>query len=118
MTNRDIVTAWVEGYRKAWESNDPADIRAIFTEDAIYAGRPRDPKQAIGLEAIVANWLEDADEPGTTQFDWHIVAVEGDTAVVQCVVTYPDTVYDNLWVVRLAEDGRASEYTDWWVARS
>ncbi len=118
MTNRDIVTAWVHGYRKAWESNDPVDIRAIFTEDAIYAHRPHDPHPAVGIEAIVADWLENADGPGTTQFAWHIVAVDGDAAVLQCLVTYPDTVYDNLWVVRFAEDGRASEYTDWWVTRS
>lgn len=117
MTNRDVASAWVEGYRRAWESNDPADIRAIFTEDAIYHGSPHDPSPGIGIEAIVANWLEGRDEPGTTTFEWEVVAVDGDIAVVRGVSTYPDTVYDNLWVVRIADDGRASEFTDWWVAR-
>jgi hypothetical protein len=27
---------WVAKYRKAWESNDPADIAALWTEDAAW----------------------------------------------------------------------------------
>ena len=34
----DRIAAWVDSYRRAWESNDPADIRAVFTEDALYRG--------------------------------------------------------------------------------
>ena len=45
----------------------------------------------------------------------------GDVAIAQCVSTYltetPPEVYDNLFVIRLAPDGRATEYTDWWVQR-
>lgn len=118
MTNRDIAKAWVEGYRKAWESNDPADIRAIFTEDAIYNGSAHDESPAVGIEAIVTAWLDGLDEPGTTTFEWEILAVDGDLAIVRGTSTYPDTVFDNLWLVRIAEDGRASEFTDWWVERS
>jgi hypothetical protein len=25
------VQAWIDGYVRAWNSNDPADIRALFT---------------------------------------------------------------------------------------
>ena len=25
------------------------------------------------------------------------------------------TAYANLWVIRLAEDGRASAFTEWWM---
>lgn len=116
MSESEMVTAWVQGYRTAWESNDPADIRAVFTEDALYF---RSPSAApwTGIEAIVAGWLENADEPGSTTFEWSTVAVDGQTAVVRGVSTYPDHAYDNLWLVRLAPDGRASEFTDFWVTR-
>lgn len=117
MTNRDIVAAWVEGYHRAWRSNDPADIRAIFTDDAVYSRGAHVAEPYVGVDAIVVAWLEHQDEPGTWTSQWSIVAVDGDTAVVRCETTYPHEVYDNLWVIRLAEDGRASEFTDWWVER-
>lgn len=115
-----VVTAWVEGYRRAWESNDPADIRSLFTEDAVYRSRPASVPW-VGIEAIVAGWLEHQDAPGSTTFEWAVLAVDADTAVIRCVTGYPQGpkigVYDNLWVVRLAGDGRVAEFTDWWIER-
>lgn len=117
----DDVTRWVDLYRTAWESNLPDDIRAVFTEDAVYRSRPHDPEPATGVDAIVEGWLEEQDPPGSTTFQWHPIAVEGDVAVIQCVTGYPAGpkagTYDNLWVVRLSRDGRASEFTDWWIQR-
>jgi hypothetical protein len=46
------------------------------------------------------------------------VAREGRTAVIRGVSTYPTTVYDNLWIVRFADDGRAVDFTEFWVDRS
>lgn len=114
------IETWVAGYRRAWESNDIDDIRAIFTEDALYRGAPSIEPWA-GIDAIIAGWLEHQDPAGSTTFEWKPVAVEGDVAVVQCVTGYPEGpkggVYDNIWVVRLAPDGRASEFTDWYIPR-
>lgn len=36
----DAVTAWVDGYRAAWASNDPAAIGALFGADAVYRTEP------------------------------------------------------------------------------
>lgn len=36
----EIVQRWLDRYLIAWQSNDPDDIRALFTEDATYAGGP------------------------------------------------------------------------------
>ena len=120
MTDAATVSAWVDLYRKAWETNLPDDIRAVFTEDAQYRHNPS-AEPWVGHPEIVAKWLDAQDAPGTTTFEWHPVALEGDVAVIQCVTGYPGGdkggTYDNLWVLRLAPDGRASEYTDWWVAR-
>jgi hypothetical protein len=45
--------------------------------------------------------------------------MDGDLGFVRGWTTYtqetPPKQYGNLWVVRLADDGRASEYTEWWV---
>ncbi|MDQ1528237.1 MAG: hypothetical protein QOH77_27 [Actinomycetota bacterium] len=67
MTNS--VQEWMDGYRRAWESNDPNDIGALFTEDAVYFTEPFTPPSR-GLEAIIATWLDKKDEPGDTIFEW------------------------------------------------
>lgn len=113
--SHEAVTLWVEAYRRAWESNEPGDIRALFTEDADYLTEPfAEPWR--GHDEIVEEWLEARDEPGETGFDWQIVAVEGDTAVVRAVTPYiGKATYHNVWVITFAPDGRASGFTEWWM---
>jgi ketosteroid isomerase-like protein len=121
MADRAAAEDWFRRYRVAWESNDESDIRGLFTDDAVYRGFPDDPDPFVGIEAIVAGWLENADQPGDTDFEWKLLAADGDVAVAQCVTTYvnatPPTTYDNLFVIRMAPGGRATEFTDWWIAR-
>jgi uncharacterized protein (TIGR02246 family) len=109
--------AWVDGYRAAWESNDPAAIGALFAEEGRYLTEPY-AEPWTGREAIVAGWLDHRDEPGQTEFRFEVVAVEGDLGFVRGWTTYldpPPREYSNLWVVRLDADGRCLEYTEWWM---
>ncbi len=116
---REVVETWVDGYRTAWSSNDPADIRALFTEDARYRTTPFE-EGWLGHEAIVRGWLARGDEPGSWAFEHSVVAVDGDVGVIEGRISYPgtSTEYSNLWVVRFGADGRAREYTEWWVDRA
>lgn len=115
----DTVRSWVEKYVTAWTSNDPDDIRALFTEDAVYATRPHDPAPWSGREDIVEQWLEARDEPDDWTFEWKLLGVDGDTAFVQGLTTYlnGNPTYDNLFVITFAPDGRASAFTEWFMAR-
>src|SRR6266516_3726316 len=92
------VRAWVDGYVRAWGSNDPADIRALFSEDAAYYTEPHGQP-----------WLG-ADEIVECEVDWHPLVVTPEVAVVQGEVAYPaeGNAYSNLWVIRLDGDGRCS----------
>ena len=108
---------WVDSYVRAWTSNEPDDIRAVFTDDAVYKGRPDDPEPVVGLDAIVADWVEN---PETSQwsFEYEVIGVDGDLIFVQGRTDYPEEdrpVFFNLWVVRLAPDGRASDFTEWFM---
>ena len=114
MPGRDDLARWVEAYVRAWDSNEPDDIRALFTEDASYYTEPH-AQAWTGHERIVEEWLARKDEPGDHAFRWEILAMDGDLGFVRGWTTYKDHEYGNLWVIRLAEDGRASEYTEWWV---
>jgi ketosteroid isomerase-like protein len=122
----DTLTAWMTAYRKAWESNDPSDIGALFTDDAVYYKEPfSEPLR--GRDAIIAMWLEHQDAAGSSTFEWHLLvdsvvtATEG-LAIVQGETDYATVRYSNLWVIRLATDDggitRATEFTEWWMDQS
>jgi uncharacterized protein (TIGR02246 family) len=117
MTDLDTVRRWVDGYVRAWDSNDPADIGALFTDDARYYTAPfREPWQ--GRDGIVQGWLDRKDQPGDATFEWQPVLVAGEVAIVQGVTVYSDETYSNLWVIRLSADGRCHEFTEWWMVHS
>lgn len=111
--------AWVVRYIRAWETNDPDDIRSLFTEDAEYRDGPSTPAW-VGHDAILAGWRDQKDDPGTWSFEYELTAVDGDVAIVRGWTSYPTETqkarrYDNLMVIQLNADGRAREFTDWWV---
>jgi uncharacterized protein (TIGR02246 family) len=112
----DRVQAWVERYVQAWNSNDPATIGSLFTEDAAYYTEPYSQPWR-GRDEIVRQWLDRKDEPGDIQFRWHPLTVTPEVAVVQGTTVYrdPPRTYSNLWVIRLDAEGRCTEFTEWWM---
>ncbi|GIF03139.1 nuclear transport factor 2 family protein [Actinoplanes siamensis] len=114
MTNLDAVAAWVRNYRRAWETNDPDDIRGLFAEDAAYFTAPY-ARPWIGREAIVMGWLARKDEPGSTTFTWQPLIVTEELAVIEGRTVYPGREFRNLWVLRLDQTGQARQFTEWWM---
>jgi uncharacterized protein (TIGR02246 family) len=110
------LQTWVDAYVLAWNSNDPAAIGALFSQDAAYYTEPYHPPWR-GRDEIVRQWLDHKDEPGETEFRWHPIAVGPDVAVVQGETVYhtPPRSYSNLWVIRLDAEGRCTEFTEWWM---
>ncbi|HET6825773.1 MAG TPA: nuclear transport factor 2 family protein [Amnibacterium sp.] len=115
MQGHELAEDWVRRYERAWATNDPDDIRALFTSDGEYRFHPWD-EPAVGQDAIVEQWLDAQDSADDHTFTWSVVAVDGATAVVQGRTAYTDgDVYLNLWVVRFADDGRAASFTEWYM---
>ena len=115
MVDRAAVSAWVEGYERAWRTAGTDALAALFTDDATYS---MDPYRAAvaGRAAIDALWEREragADEPFT--MTWELVAVEGDTGVVRVEVAYHDSgnQFRDLWIVHFAADGRCSAFEEW-----
>jgi uncharacterized protein (TIGR02246 family) len=111
------LTRWMDGYVRAWNTNDPADIGALFTDAATYRTEPY-AQPWVGRQAIVEHWLAIKDEPGQTSFEWHRVAVADDVAVIEGRTRYhvdPPRTYRNLWVIRLDDEGRCVEFTEWYM---
>jgi uncharacterized protein (TIGR02246 family) len=124
--NRSDVEQWIAGYRQAWTTDDPDQIAALFTEDATYSPYPwpRDRRPWTGRDEIVAKWTSHGDSKIGWRFEHEILAVEGDTAVVEGWTDYDrgegepwSEQFANIWVVRFAPDGRARSFAEWWVQR-
>ena len=118
----DVVNEWMTAYRAAWESNDPAEVGALFAEDALYYNEPF-TEPARGRDAIVARWVERKDDPGTTTFTWKLLAESDGLAFVQGETDYGSVKYSNLWVIRFASSSQsgksqATEFTEWWMDQS
>jgi uncharacterized protein (TIGR02246 family) len=118
--DRKALESWVDDYVQAWKTNDPEDIGRLFTEDAAYHTAPfREPWK--GRDAIVANWVDRKDEPGAWEFRYEVLGVDRQVGFVRGWTRYaatadePETDYSNLWVIRLADDGTCSEFTEWWM---
>ncbi|MEV8513637.1 nuclear transport factor 2 family protein [Dactylosporangium sp. NPDC051484] len=117
MTDLEAVTRWVEGYVRAWHTNDPDDIGELFAEDAAYYPAPyREPWR--GRDTIVRQWLGRVDASGEAAFTWFPITVGPDLSILQGTTTYPSVVYSNLWLIRLDTVGQCREFTEWWMRQT
>ena len=124
--SRDDVQAWLDGYVSAWRSYDPAEIGALFAEDAEYRYHPWD-EPVRGREAIVRAWVEPQgahsgrDEPGTYDARYEPYAVDGERAVAVGSTEYlgPDGSvaqrFHNIFLLSFDPSGRCTSFTEWFM---
>ena len=125
---RESVQAWLDAYAHAWETYDPAEIGALFTDDAIYRWHPFD-EGVVGRDAIVKGWLSpdgnesSRDEPGTYHGEYHPWAIDGDKAVAIGTSTYwtdasrskVERIYHNNWLLEFGPDGKCRSFVEYFV---
>ncbi|HEX8255692.1 MAG TPA: nuclear transport factor 2 family protein [Thermoanaerobaculia bacterium] len=113
----DRAVRWAEHYFRAWKTNDPADVRALFTEDAVYYYGPFRPP-ARGREEIVRRWVANAAQ-ANVEIAHEVVAVSGAAAVIHWAVSFDQpsgrVAMDGVLIVQLNEDGRCYEHREWYV---
>jgi ketosteroid isomerase-like protein len=114
--NHSDVQRWLDAYIAAWSSYDPAEIEALFTEDAAYRYDPFS-KPLVGGAAIAADWLKDRDAPGSWEADYRPFTVDGDRAVAVGETRYTGEGkrYANAYLLEFV-DGRCSSFTEWYFA--
>jgi SnoaL-like domain len=113
----DDVQAWLDRYLQAWRSYDPAEIGALFTEQASYAYHPWDTGDAVvtGRDAIVQDWLQQPDDPGSWSAEYRPHLVEGDRAVTTGITRYADgDAFHNLWLLRF-DGAQCAEFVEWYM---
>jgi ketosteroid isomerase-like protein len=123
MIDTTSIDDWLARYRHAWSTDDPEEIAALFTADILYFTAPyHEPLR--GLEEVAAYWLCEKESDMAWSFDPQVLAREGDLWVVRAVTTYPQGTRDaggvvetfhNIWLITLDEDGRASEFVEYYM---
>jgi hypothetical protein len=119
---RGDVARWLTDYVDAWRSYDRDRIVALFADGALYRYHPYDDP-IVGSERIADSWLEDPDDADSWDAAYAPVAVDGQVAVASGSSTYtnPDgtirAIFDNCFVIRFDDDGRCSEFTEWFMKR-
>ena len=123
------VQAWLDGYSRAWETYDPTEIGALFSEHAEYRWHPADDP-VVGRDEIVRAWVapegneSSRDAAGTYLGEYHPFAVDGNKAVAIGTSTYwtdesrstLDRIYYNNWLLEFDDDGRCSSFTEYWMS--
>jgi hypothetical protein len=107
----DFVALWVDGYLRAWRSNAPSDIAALFSEDAEYHESPYETEW-IGRDEIVEGWRSRWDwQAGGWDYEWSLVSVHGHTVEITGVGHYKTLGdFDNRWTVTFDENGLATRF--------
>ncbi len=80
--DRAEVEAWVESLRSAWESADPVQIGALFTDDAEYLTNPFG-KALKGRDSIVAYWSEEMSTQDTVEVRMGRPIIDGGRVAVE-----------------------------------
>jgi hypothetical protein len=71
-----------------------------------------------GREAIVTDWLEEQDEPGTWEASYRPLVVEGQRAVAEGTTSYTNgDFFWNLWTLRFDDENRCAEFVEWFMVR-
>ncbi|UKA68554.1 nuclear transport factor 2 family protein [Arthrobacter sp. FW306-05-C] len=109
------ATGWIHRYVQAWRTNRLDDIATVYARDAEFHERPYETDWN-GLDEIAAGWKMRAGWAGTGSwtFGWKLLHLTGDTFAGQGTGTYPALgTFDNLWVVTLDAEGRATAHWQW-----
>jgi ketosteroid isomerase-like protein len=115
--DNDAFQAWLDHYIAAWRSGDRTDIEALFSADARYFYGPY-AEPIVGGAAIAADWLENPDEPGSWEAEYHPLAIDGEVAVATGESRYTNgSTFSNIYVCRFDGDGRCTEFREWFMER-
>ncbi|HLY31611.1 MAG TPA: nuclear transport factor 2 family protein [Ktedonobacterales bacterium] len=123
--DRASVQRWLDAYVQAWRTYDPAEISALFSEDAAYYYGPYD-EPVRGRDTIAQSWVEEGrrDPPGTYDAHYAPLAIESDLAITngrsryfQADGTTLKTEFDNIFQLRFNDAGECVEFHEWYMER-
>ena len=110
--------AWLDRYKRAWETKDAAAAGALFTEDASYHEMPFDaPMQ--GRAAIEAYWARVTAGQSDIAFTAHVVMCAEDRGVSHWHAAFTGgdgsaIELDGVFICRFTDAEIVSNLREWW----
>jgi len=117
--DRQAFQGWLDRYVEAWKSYDENAIGDLFSEDVEYRYHPQD-EPVRGRAAVVKDWTENKDDEGQYDAKYEVAAIDGDTFVATGWSRYFEDgklhdEYHNVYFIKFDGDGRATEFTEYWI---
>jgi len=118
--DREALSQWVDRFDRAWKTNDPEDIRALFPETPFEWGGPFGEVWRE-REAVVAHWLDTVDDYHDLDTSYEILGFSNDFGICRyrASFTRPPKIgrieEDMILLVRLDGDGRVVEFREWFA---
>lgn len=115
-------TAWLEGYKAAWENRDPAAAGALFTADAAYHETPFDPPLQ-GQAGVSEYWAKVTAGQADVVFTYDGIACSGDEGLCHWHAAFTGVPggeaidLDGMFRCRFANDGQVDRLQEWWHIR-
>jgi hypothetical protein len=116
------IHGWLAAYRRAWKTDAREDIAALFSDGVRYFTAPyREPLR--GIDEVASYWVGEKESGIPWTFEPRVLARERDLYVVEVLVRYPEgesaglgaREYRDIWLVTLAEDGRARKFVEYFM---
>lgn len=110
---------WLEGYRTAWESRDPAAAAALFTAGAEYYWTPFDPPQR-GKGEIAQAWQQAVSGQRDVSFSHELLAARGNKGIARwrcsftAVPAETKVRLDGILVAEFESAGQCTVFREWW----
>ena len=118
---REVFSAWLESYGRAWVARDAKAAAELYTEDGTYQVTPFvEPMR--GRAAIFEYWTHVAQTEENIQFGYEVLtpAVMPEQGIARwwaSFVIVPQglkTKLDGIFVVTLDDQGKCKQLREWW----
>ncbi len=116
------LTAWLDGYKAAWENRDPAAAGALFTADATYHETPFDAPLE-GQAGVAAYWAKVTAGQADVSFTYDGIACAGDEGLCHWHAAFKGVPggeaidLDGMFRLRFANDAQVDRLQEWWHIR-
>lgn len=117
--NRVDLEAWLEAYRRAWESRDAAAAAQLYADNATYQETPFSPPMR-GRQAILDYWKNVARTQENIHVECQILAVAEPGCFAHwraSFVRLPMRIsleLDGVFLLTFDAEGRCTSLREWW----
>jgi nuclear transport factor 2 (NTF2) superfamily protein len=114
-----VFDEWVRVYGDSWEKKNPAMLKTLFSEDAVYSETPFDPPFG-GLEAIENYWVKSTNAQDDIDFTYKILAVTQNRGIARWLAEFKRTgdgkkVYlDGILQAEFDDTDHCKVFREWW----